>query len=125
MERERRVLLLVLAMVLMGFTDLACTLVYMRNVGMVELNPLARLIAAEAGWVGLAAFKVATIALSTTILLALRARRQSECCAWIGVIALLILTAHWVRYNATAPSMTAVFHELAAAAPPEWVRFTD
>ncbi len=120
--RKRRVCLLVVAMVLMGMTDLLCTLAYMRTSGMVEMNPLARWVATEGGVAGLVSFKLFTLFISGGILLALRTKRVAETCAWVGAACMLALTAHWVHYNAHIPGMTPLMGELAATSPPEWVR---
>ncbi|MBL0921646.1 MAG: hypothetical protein IBJ10_05895 [Phycisphaerales bacterium] len=125
MLRARRITLLLIAMTLMGLSDLLCTLAYMRMSGMVEMNPLARWVANEGGASGLVAFKLSTIGVSAGILFALRRRPIAERCAWIGAAAMLALTAHWVHFNAHVPGMTTLMHELAAASPPEWVRLRD
>lgn len=123
--RARRTTLLLLAMSLMGLTDLLCTLAYMRTSGMVEMNPLARWIAVEGGTAGLVAFKLSTLGISAGILFALRYRRIAERCAWMGAVCMLALTAHWVHYNAHIPGMTSLMNELAATSPPEWVRLGE
>lgn len=125
MLRARRTTLLLLAMLLMGVSDLLCTLAYMRTSGMVELNPLARWVATEGGAAGLVVFKLGTLAMSAGILFGLRYRPIAERCAWGGVVCMLALTLHWVHFNANIPGMTPLLNELAASSPPEWVRLPN
>ncbi len=100
-RRRLRVTLLALAIALMGVTDLLLTLTYMRTVGMVEVNPLARAMVAVGGVRQLVMFKLLTIALSAGMLYLLRRHRLSEYGAWVCFGMLLALSLHWVGYNET------------------------
>lgn len=97
--RERRVCLLLLATLLMSMTDLLLTLTYMKSVGMMEANPIARAMIAIGGVGQLVRFKLFTIALSCGILYILRRHKAAERCAWICCVAMVALSLHWVRYN--------------------------
>ena len=113
--RRRRVVLLVVAMVLMGLADLQLTLTYMRSVGMIELNPLARAMIDLRGEPQLIRFKLLSIALSAGLLFLLRRHSIAERCAWLSCAALLFLTFHWVRYNdrpATPDSVVATLAQV-------------
>jgi hypothetical protein len=109
-SRPLRVTLLAAAMVLMGLADLQLTLTYMRSVGMIELNPIARQMIEIGGSRQLVVFKLFTIAASAGLLYLLRSHRLAERCAWISCLLLLGLTAHWMRYNqqATTPEYAAL-----------------
>lgn len=110
--RARRVTLLLPALGLMGITDLLCTILYMGSVGMIELNPLARLIASEGGADNLAAFKLCSMFASCGILYRLRRTKQAELAAWVCAAALTALMIHWVRYSEYAPGIAAAVHAL-------------
>jgi len=116
-DRSRRIVLLLALAAVLGLFDLALTVAYMRGVGMVELNPLARAMINLGGAGQLIRFKLFTIATSCGILYLLRRHRQAEICAWISLAVLAALTAHWLNYNAHAHTMAA----LADASDPRWV----
>jgi len=132
--RAVRVTLLTAAMVLMGLADLQLTLTYMRSVGMVELNPIAREMIELGGSRQLVVFKLFTIAASAGLLYLIRTHRLAERCAWISCALLLVLTAHWVRYNeqVTTPEYAAAtLAQLPGAVPAgldldhRWVTLRD
>lgn len=100
-RRARRVTFLVLATALLGLFDLAFTLTFMRSMGMIELNPLARLMIGIGGAGQLIRFKLLTIVLSSGLLYLIRRRRGAELCAWVSLGALVLLSLHWVRYTRT------------------------
>jgi hypothetical protein len=109
-SRSRRLGVLIPAIIIMGLADLLCTLSYMTTVGMIELNPLARLIAQEGGAPNLAAFKVCTIAACCGILFRLRRTRQAEIAAWLCVLVMAVLMIHWMRYAQYGPQIAAATH---------------
>lgn len=96
--RSRRVSVLVLSFVVLGVADLTLTLAYMHTVGLFEGNPLARALAHNGGSGVLAGFKLATIALSSVILFALRAKRSAEMGAWVCVLAMFLVSLEWGKY---------------------------
>jgi hypothetical protein len=105
-SRGRRVALLIFAVALMGLADLLCTLAYMHTVGMMEANPIARHMIDLNGSQQLVLFKLLTISLSSAALWFGRFHRQTELCAWGCVALMLMLTAHWVRYNREVVEMS-------------------
>lgn len=123
-----RVSLLILAIIMMGAVDLYCTLTYMRSVGMIEVNPIARYLVEVGGAGMLLSFKFGTMALSALVLFLARRHPRTEAHCWLGFGILLALMAHWVHYNATVPSITSEIVNLAAAAnhcpqlPEAWVK---
>lgn len=104
--RSRRCVLLVSAILIMGAADLLLTLTYARTVGMIEVNPLARLMIALGGAHQLVMFKVFCTALSAGVLFLCRRAPVAERASWVCAAAMLALTAHWVNYNATVSSFT-------------------
>jgi len=96
---ERRVALLAIAITIMGLTDLALTLTYMKSTGMFELNPLARAMVATGGAQQLIIFKLLTLSMSAGVLFLLRRHRIVEPTAWGCALIMCLLTFHWVSYN--------------------------
>lgn len=121
--RERRVALLVIAVVLMGVTDLLCTLTHMRGAGMIEANPVARWFALIGGERELVMYKLWTMALSGGLVYLLRRHWQAEAAGWLMVGVMLSLTAHWQRYNASASEVALIAEAMSGT--PGWVRFED
>ena len=103
---KRRLVLLITAIILMGLTDLALTLTYMRSIGMIEMNPLARLMISIGQTRQLVLFKLLTITVSVGCLIAMRHHRWAERAAWCAVVLLLGVMFHWVTYNNSLSSIT-------------------
>jgi len=108
-DRPFRVVLLLSIAWVLGITDLAMTLTYLMNIGMFEGNPMARWVIAAGSPYLLAGFKLATMVLSSAILLWQRRHWQGEIGAWIAVIVLGRLTVHWFDYIAGSSKMTYAF----------------
>ena len=129
--RPTRVGLLLLACVLMGLTDLACTLAYVGGVGMIEMNPLARVIIEQGGAIWLIAFKLVTMVVTGACVYASRRHRMGEQCAWLCFLMLMALTLHWVQYNEESVTPEAMDDIITIAASPEtltlpnWVACSD
>lgn len=96
--RPARVVYLVIVAWLLGLADLGITMTFLTSVGMFEANPIARFIIGLGSPAALIAFKLATMALTSWIVLAARARWQAESAAWICVAILGWLTVHWYGY---------------------------
>lgn len=124
--RVLRVWLLVIAAFLMGLVDLACTLEYMRNVGMFELNPIARALVAGGSHEPLVVYKFFTMGISAGLLIAYRRHSQAEFCAWLCASVLFALMIKWTWFNAMFPTMSDEYLTLATADPSDlprqWVR---
>lgn len=105
----RRLLLIIFAIILMGLTDLVCTVIYLTNVGLIEANPIARWVITNLGIIGLITYKAASMAFTCGTLYLIRRHRISEHAAWICAIILLLLMGHWLRFNHTLPEMS---HEM-------------
>lgn len=103
--RARRVTLLVIVTAVLGLLDLAFTLTYASSIGMIELNPLARMLIGYGGASELIRFKLFTIALSGGTLYLIRHRKGAELCAWLSLAVLVGLSFHWVRYTHVAEAI--------------------
>jgi len=97
----------------MGLGDLACTVIYMTHIGLLEMNPLARFMIEIGGLRQLVVFKLGSMALSCGCLYLTRYHRRTEQMAWVCAVILLLLTVHWMRYNAEIPGLT---HEIGVIA---------
>lgn len=123
--RMRRIMWLLLAIALMGIADLLCTLTYMRTSGMIEVNPIARLML-EIGSIGqLVMFKMLTLVLCGGMIYFARHHRKAEVCAWFCAALMLILTIHWINYNRSVSAFTNDMAVLALSGgefEPMWVK---
>jgi len=106
--RPRRVTGLMLAIIGLSLFDLHLTLTYLQSGGMIESNPLARLVISYGSPKTLAVWKAASVALAVWILWRARARRSAEIAAWIGVAVLVWLALQWSGYSAVAGELIKV-----------------
>jgi len=113
--RSRRCVLLLAAILIMGAADLALTLTYARTVGMIEVNPIARTMIALGGAHQLVVFKAFCTVLCAGFLYLCRRTPQAERAAWLCACGMLVLTAHWVNYNASVSRFTNDIAVLAAS----------
>jgi hypothetical protein len=126
--RCRRIGWLMLAMTLMGTADLLCTLTYMRTSGMLEANPLARLVLATGDAQQLVMFKALTILLTCGTLYLARRHRQAELSAWACTTMMLVLTLHWINYNRSVSAFTNDMAVLAMSGgefEPMWIKLEE
>lgn len=121
LRRPVRVWLLVLAICAMSLADLAMTLTYLTQVGMVESNPLARSIMLYNSPALLVAWKCATVGLGVTIICLARRTRIGELGAWIAAGILVLLTIHWTNYNAQAHTLTPYIGMMDQTHSSKWV----
>ncbi len=105
LTRPARVFYLVVAAWLMGLADLSITMTYLMSVGMWEGNPVARFVIGLGSPTLVVAFKLCTMLVTSWIVLAHRRRWQAEAVAWLSVVVLGALTAHWLNYIAYAEAM--------------------
>jgi hypothetical protein len=125
--RSRRIALIILACALMGLADLACTLTYMSGVGMIEKNPLARMIAHHGGPSHLIIFKMLTLMLHAYCLWIIRRHERAEQCGWLCIGILGALTIHWMNYNDVMTEQGIAVASIASMSPEllpdHWVCF--
>lgn len=123
-ERGRtvRVACLILACLAMGVADLVMTLTHARMIGFAEANPIARMLM-DSGTSGpVTAWKIASMATASGILLLLRKTRAGELGAWLSVVILLWLMVRWSAYNDHIQSLTAELAQGSAVSNVCWVR---
>lgn len=100
----------------LGLADLSLTVYFMSTTGMIELNPVARALAAF-GPGALVAFKLLSLLINGSLLLACRRRLTGELGAWASVLVMVALTAHWHNYMNRAHEMTPLDPAVLAADP--------
>jgi len=119
--RAQRVLLLLVATALMGLADLAMTLTYVTSVGMVERNPIARLVMDLGHPHFLIAWKLSTMLFGLGVLWYARRTRPAEVAAWLCFLAMTALSVHWLGFTGAVASMTQDYGGFAMAQDPGWV----
>lgn len=109
----------------MSLADLDMTLAYARSVGLLEGNPIARLVMAYgSAWI-LALWKLASVGLCLFILFRARRTRYAEIAAWICFIVLVWLSVRWVTYNEEVPLLTSYMASQDGARDHRWVTLGD
>ncbi|MCK4872511.1 MAG: hypothetical protein KAS72_07280 [Phycisphaerales bacterium] len=124
-RRARRVVVLLLITISLSLFDLILTLTYVRSIGMAEVNPIAAWILREGSTSALVAWKLGSVLMAATIIYAIRHKRQAERAAWLAVIILGALTAHWMHYGASLHQLTPVAHALPEMSDYNWIVVVD
>lgn len=105
----------------MSLFDLLMTLTYLTQAGMMESNPIARVLMVGGGAPAVIGWKVLTVILAVFLLYKARRRLSGElgvvlCCTVLGW-----LMVHWQTYTAEAHTMTAALNEDQAIHAFDWV----
>lgn len=119
--RALRMNMLLSATALMGLGDLDMTLQFVRSVGMIEVNPLARALMEGQSPLPVVLFKLGTILFCVSVLYMARKRRHAEVAAWTCFLVMAALTMHWTRYSDGMAELTPEVSAMAAADDPRWV----
>jgi hypothetical protein len=123
--RAQRVWLLVAGTFLFCLGDLYMTLVYALNIGLIEMNPVARSImqyhpiSVVIGW------KILTMLFFSAIMLRARHTRVAELAAWGCFGVMTALCFHWYSYSQNISQFTQEFSALALADDPRWIHLDD
>ena len=115
-HRPARVVLLLIATLILAAGDLALTLNYVTSIGMIEANPLARLIMKLGSVTGIVLWKIFLTAFSVGVLYRFRAKGIAEAAAWISAGIMLALMYHWIGYVAEIDAMANEYAIIASAA---------
>lgn len=116
----RRLMLVLLAITLMSLADLICTLIYMSGIGLLEVNPLARLMVSIGDAQQLIIFKLFTMTLACGALYFARRHPISERVAWMCAAGLFALMLHWTAFNSSVSDLTNEITILALNGGHEW-----
>jgi hypothetical protein len=107
-NRQQRVLLLLVGIIVLSFADLVLTTIYLTSVGMSEANPIAAwlLMKTNSLWV-LALYKGVTVSTCVFLLYYMRKSRQGEMAAWCSLLILTALSFWWNQYAIYQPHFPA------------------
>ena len=119
--RAYRVVFLLLGIAAMSVGDLILTLTYATSIGMVELNPLARLLMQHATTSYIVTFKLLSVSIACGLLFFTRRARVCELATWAAFFGLFWLTMRWVQYNDAMQHITSDVHLLVNSEPRNWV----
>lgn len=120
-RRTTRVCLLAVFIAAASMVDLHLTLTHLRTVGMIEANPLARLLIEQnCVWL-LCGWKVLSVGLALAIFVAHARRRTCEAAAWFCAGVMVWLMLQWIGYSQQIGALTPVLHQLAQTDGSQWV----
>lgn len=118
-SRSRRVLLLLIAIAALSLGDLYMTLTHLTEFGMLEANPIARLVMSTGSPALLAFWKISSILVTVGLLYLTRHKAIAEIAAVFCVCVLVWLTFRWAAYSEAMATIAPHPGELANA--PRWV----
>lgn len=121
LARSQRVLILLLGTTVMCLADLYMTLLFVQNVGMIENNPLARLVMAHNSPALVVLWKLALTVFGVGVLVFFRRFRAAEIAAWVVFVAMTGLMVHWKGFAQGAAAAAEEYHLLAMTDDPRWV----
>ncbi|MBI1189304.1 MAG: hypothetical protein GC200_01295 [Tepidisphaera sp.] len=120
--RAWRVNMLLIASLILALGDLWMTLAFASNMGMLEANPIARLVMGMGSTAGIIAWKLATTLLGLGILYHLRHTRHAEIGAWVVFGVLTALSIHWLNYTELVTTLGSEYQRtLAMSDDPRYV----
>lgn len=125
LDRSSRVRIMLAAVIAMSLVDLDLTLVYARNTGMEEHNPIAREIMNTGSAGLLVLWKLLTMSVAVGLLYRVRAHRTGELGSLLCLVVLCWLTARWLSYNSEIESLQCAATSAAVRADPKFVMITD
>ncbi|MBX3322272.1 MAG: hypothetical protein KF757_04705 [Phycisphaeraceae bacterium] len=123
-SRSRRVQYMLLTVVLLSLADLYLTVMFLREGGFPEANPVARAVMAANSVGLLVAWKLATVAVTVSILYAIRKTRSAELGAIVCCCVLGWLTFQWLEYVQEEPIGNGLLAEYGYL-DPHWVSLTS
>ncbi len=119
--RSHRVLLWVAVIAALSLIDLGLTMIYIMEIGLIEDNPIARMMIQMGGPWLLVAWKVATAGFACSVLIAAREHRVAEVGAVFGMIVMVWLTMHWIAYIEMSARLTCAASEMDRLGQGHWV----
>lgn len=124
-HRPLRVTCLLVAIVVLSVGDLWMTLEHLRSVGMMEGNPIARLLIVHGTPLGLIGWKLASTGLAVFLLYVARRRAAGEVGAVVCCCILTWLTQRWVAYSDHVKHLTRDIPAIVEVGGDKWVSLTD
>lgn len=111
--------------VALSLIDLLLTLIYVTEIGLIEDNPVARLIMQVGGAPLLVVAKIASVGFCSGILFWARRRGIAEVAAAFGMLVLVWLTIRWLGYMHVFSNVVASLEELEHHGQGAWVTLAD
>lgn len=111
---------LLAAIVLMSIADLAITLVWVKEIGLAESNPLARWVIEQGSAELLAAWKLITMVPAVLVFACLRDKAVAEVGSVVAAAVLAVVTLHWHAYHADADLLVHAMPSFEAGADERW-----
>ena len=121
LERPKRVLYLLSAVILMSIADLAITLVWVTEIGLAESNPLARWVIAQGSAELLAVWKMITILPAVLVFACLRDKPVAEFGSIVAALVLAAVTVHWYAYHADADELVLALPAFEQGVDERWI----
>lgn len=109
--RSARVVALLGIILSLSLADLALTLTYVTEIGLIEDNPVARMVLHAGGPGLLIAAKLGSVGFATAVLFWARRRAFAEGAALFGALVMIWLMARWIGYIDTSAELTASIEE--------------
>lgn len=119
--RSIRVTVLLAAVLVMSMADLLLTLIYVTQAGLLESNPLARMVMRDSGVEGVVIWKLLTVGLATFIFYMARKRLSGELGLVVSCAVLGWLMIHWTTYIDEVHTITPVLNAEMCADSVGWV----
>lgn len=123
--RQARVAALLAVIVVLSLLDLLLTLIHVTEIGLIEDNPVARLVLETGGPRLLIAAKLASVGFCTGVLFWARRRAFAELAALFGAVVLIWLTIRWGSYMRVFADVSASMEELEHHGQGAWVTLAE
>jgi len=120
-RRSARVVVLLGVIVALSLADLALTMTHVMEIGLIEDNPIARLVLRTGGPGLLVAAKLASLAFAVGVICWARKRGIAEVAAVIGAVVMVWVTVRWVGYIDASAHLSASVEELEAHGGGAWM----
>ena len=120
-RRSARVVGLLGIVAALSLADLALTLTYVMEIGLIEDNPIARLVLRTGGPGLLVAAKLVSLAFAIGVIFWARKRGIAEVAAIIGAVVMGWVTVRWVGYIDASAHLNASVEELEVHGGDAWV----
>lgn len=124
-RRSARVAVLLGIILVLSLADLVLTLTYVMEIGLIEDNPIARLVLRTGGPWMLIAAKLASVGFTLGVLFWARKRGIAEVAAVVGTIVMIWVTLRWVGYIDASAQLSASLEDMEHHSQGAWVTMTE
>lgn len=121
--RATRIAAILMLVVIVSVADLYLTVMFLRNGGMAEGNPIARwVMSSGCAWL-LSLWKVALVGFTCAVLWRFRTRRSAEVASWVCFLMMSWLVFQWSSYTERVADVVNAEPEVTQTT--SWVVFND